>query len=153
VGVVAVTLLLVVVERLVVTDREQVESAVVELMLAIEQNELPTVLAMIDSVAAEVRSDAETLMTLVRVDDTGAASLRVEVEASEESLTAVAKFRGKVDGIHRSSGQRVFYFEEVHLFWTNREGRWLVVDYQVHTKGMPIDAVDGLRNPVRRLNR
>ncbi len=150
VGVVAATLLLVLVERLVVTNREQVEAAVVDILLAIEENDLPTVLTMIDPAAAEVRDDAETLMPLVRVEDTGATSLRVKVDTTAESLTAVAKFRGKVDGIHRSSGQRVFYFEEVHLFWVKREGRWLVVDYQVHTGEMPIDAVDDLRIPRQR---
>lgn len=142
-GVVGATLLLVLVERLVVTDREEVEAAVVELMKAIEENDLPTVVATIDPAATEVRSDAERLMPLVKVEDTGATSLRVEVDTSTESLTAVAKFRGKIDGIHKSSGQRVFYFEEVYLFWGKREGQWLVVDYQAHTGDMPIDAVDG----------
>ena len=149
-GVVGATLLLLLVERLVVTDREQVEAAVVELMKAIEENDLATVVAAIDLAAAEVRDDAETLMPLVKVEDTGATSLRVEVGATAEPQTAVAKFRGKINGIHRNSGQRVFYFEEVHLFWVKRERQWLVVDYRVHTGAMPIDAIDGNRMPVRR---
>jgi hypothetical protein len=144
VGVVAVTLLLVVVERLVVTDREQVESAVVELMLAIERNDLPAVLATIDPAATEIRSDAETLMSQVRVDDTGASSLRVEVDTATSTPTAVAKFRGKIDAIHKRSGQRAFYFDKVHLYWTKRDDKWLVSDYQAHVKGVPINAVDGL---------
>ena len=141
-GVVALTLLLVLVERLVVTDREQIEASVVELLLAIEENDLPAVLTWIAPSATEVRGDAETLMPLVKVGDTAAASLRVEVDGDS---TAVAKFRGKIDGIHRNSGQRVFYFEEVHLDWVKRNERWLVRDYQVHTGNLPIDAVDGMR--------
>ena len=149
-GVVGATLLLVLVERLVVTDREEVEAAVADLLKAIEENDLPTVLAAIDPAAAEVRDDAETLMPMVKVEDTGATSLRVEVDATAEPQTAVAKFRGKINGIHRNSGQRVFYFEEVHLFWVKRERQWLVVDYQVHTGSMSIDAVDDLRQRIPR---
>ena len=150
VGVVSATLLLVLVERLVVTVREEVEAAVVELLEAIEENDLPKVIATIDTAATEVWSDAETLMPMVKVEDTGATSLRVEVDASTGTPTAVAKFRGKVDGIHKSSGQRVFYFEEVHLFWVKREQRWLVEDYRVHTGKMPINAIDDLRTPMQR---
>jgi len=149
VGVVLASLLLVLVEQLVVTDREEVETAVDELMLAIEENDLPAVVATIDPAAVEVRSDAESLMPQVRIEDTGSSSLRVEVNTDAEGTTAVAKFRGKVDGIHKSSGQRVFYFEEVHLFWIKRDQRWLVTDYRVHTEGMPIDAVDGLQGITR----
>ena len=148
-GVVGATLLLVLVERWVVTDREEVEAAVADLLKAIEENDLPMVLAAIDPAATEVRSDAETLMPRVKVEDTGATSLRVEVHTAAERQTAVAKFRGKVDGIHKSSGQRAFYFEEVHLFWVKRDGQWFVEDYRVHSEGMPIDRVDGLQRAVR----
>ncbi len=149
-GVIGATLLLLLVERLVVTDREEVEAAVVELMKAIKENDLATVVAAIDLAAAEVRDDAETLMPMVKVEDTGATSLRVEVDATAEPQTAVAKFRGKINGIHKSSGQRVFYFEEVHLFWVKRERQWLVVDYRVHTGVMPFDAFDRVQTPIRR---
>ena len=144
-GVVAATLLLVLVERLVVTDREQVEAAVVELMKAIEENDLPTVVAAIDPAANEVRSDAETLMPMVKVEDTGATSLRVEVDAAAEPQTAVAKFLGKVNGILKSSGQRVFYFDEVHLLWVKREHQWLVEDYWANSEGRSVDAVERVR--------
>ena len=142
-GAVVVTLALVLIERVVVTDREQIEAAVVELMLAIERNDLSEVVGSIDPTATEIRSDAETLMPQVRVKDTSVSALRVEVDASAEP-TAVAKFRGKIDGLHKRSGQRAVYFEEVHLFWVKREDRWFVVDYRVHTRGMPINAVDGI---------
>lgn len=144
-GVVGVTMLLVLAERLVVTDREQVEAAVVELVKAIEENDLSTVVAAIDPAATKIRSDAETLMTMVQVEDTGATSIRVEIETAAEPRTAVAKFLGKVDGIHKSSGQRVFYFGEVHLFWVVREQQWLVESYQVRSKGKSVDAVERVR--------
>lgn len=150
VGVVGATLLLVLVERIVVTPREEVEEAVANLLYAIEANDLPTVVAAIDPAATGIRSDAETLMPMVNVTDTGATSLRVDIDTTDKPPRAVAMFRGKVDGIHKGSGQRVFYFEEVRLSWVERDGRWLVEDYRVHTDGMPIDAVDGLRNNVAR---
>ena len=142
--VVLTTLLLVLVERFVVTERERVEAAAIEIMAAIEANDLEGVLARIAPTAEEVRSDARTMMPQMTVEDTNLTSLRVEIAAGEPPL-ATSFFRGKVDGIHRGSGQRVFYFEDVELSWQLIDDRWLLIDYRVYSDGMPIDAIDGFR--------
>ena len=145
VGVVAVTVLLVMVERAVVTNREQIEEGVFGLIEVIEKNELPSVLARIDPAAAEVLSDAKTLMQLVKVEDTGASMLHVEFESDGEPQSAFSRFLGKIDGVHKPTGQRVFYFDEVQLFWVKRQGQWLVESYRIQSNGTSVDAVDRVR--------
>ncbi len=139
IGVVVLTLLLVVVERVVVTEREQVEAALLQLMRDVEAGDMPAVLARIDSGAAKMRNDVEKLMPQAEIKDTGATSVRVEVDA--ERLTATSRFRGKVDGVHRRRGMRVFFFDEVEINWVKRGEQWLAEAYAVKIKGKAIDPV------------
>jgi hypothetical protein len=145
IGVIAVTLLLVFVERFVITPSEQVEQSLVSLMDAIQANDLPAVAAMIDPSAKHVRSDAETLMPQVKVKETGSTSVRVEVDKSANPLRATAFFRGRIDGTHAKSGVRIFYFDNVEIDWQQVGDQWLFVDYRVKFRGKPIKPVDGFR--------
>lgn len=145
VAVIAVTLLLVFVERAVITPSEQVEQSLVSLMDAIQANDLPAILVMIDSSAQLVRSDAETLMPQVKVKETGSTSVRVEVDESANSLRATAFFRGRIDGTHAKSGVRIFYFDNVEIDWQRVGDQWLIVDYRVKFRGKPINPVEGFR--------
>ncbi len=141
IGVVVLTLLLVVVERVVVTEREQVEAALQQLMRDVEAGDMSAVLARIDSGAAKMRNDVEKLMPQAEIKDTGATSVRVEVDADTEPMTATSRFRGKVDGVHRRSGMRVFFFDEVEINWVKRGEQWLAEAYAVKIKGKAIDPV------------
>jgi hypothetical protein len=145
VGVIAVTLLLLFVERVVVTPSEQVEQSLTLLMDAIEANDLPAIVSMIDPSAKHVRSDAETLMPQVKVKETGSTSVRVEVDESVNPLRATAFFRGRIDGTHARAGMRIFYFDNVEIDWQQVGDRWLIVDYRVMFRGKPIKPVDGFR--------
>lgn len=144
-GVVLATLLLLAVERLVVTEREQIEANLETLLESIETNDMPGVLAIIDPDAAEIRADVETMMPEVTVKDTGATMLHIELGDSQDRPTATAQFLGRVDGVHKRSGQRVFYFDEVQLQWRKRDDRWVVEDYKAMWQGRPIDAVESVR--------
>lgn len=152
VGVVVLALVLIVVERVVVTDSEQVQGAITALMAAIENNDMPGVLASIDPGAVRVRSDVETLMPLIRVTGTGAASIQVQVDGAARPPVAASEFHGKVDGIHTSSGIRLFYFDQVAATWAKQDGRWLLTDYTPMFRGRPISAVESVRGnrPVSR---
>ncbi|MDZ4656164.1 MAG: hypothetical protein SH868_01160 [Bythopirellula sp.] len=145
VGVVAVTLLLVFVERIVITPSEEVEQALTTLMSAIEANNLPAVLAELDPTALHVRSDAETLMPQLKIKETGSTAVRVEVDESAKPLRATVHFRGRIDGTHARSGARVFYFDQVEIDWQKSGDRWLVVDYRAKFRGKPVKAADGFR--------
>lgn len=146
IGVVVLTLLLVIVERVVVTEREQVESALQQLMADVEAGDMLAVLARIDSGAVQMRGDVEKLMPQAEIKDTGATAVRVEVDADAEPMTATSQFRGKIDGVHRRSGMRVFFFDEVEIRWVKRGDVWLAEAYAVKIKGKAIDPVSSMRS-------
>ena len=143
--VVMFTLLLAVTEYLVVTEREQIEDAVAQLIVALEANDLPGVLALIHPASGQARSDAETLMPLARISDAGATSLRVEVDKKSQPMVAVGEFRGRVDGTHVRSGARLFYFDRVLANWKKKDGRWLLSGYTPMWRDRPINPVESMR--------
>ena len=144
-GVVLLTLLLVLLEQLVVTERELVEAALYQLMDDIESGEVSAVLASIDSGAAKMRADVEKLMPEARIEDTGATAVRIEVDEASEPPTATSWFRGRLDGLHQRSGMRVFFFDEVEISWVKRGDRWQAVDYAVQWRGNSIDPVKSMK--------
>jgi hypothetical protein len=141
VAIVAATLLLALTERLVVTEGEQVEAALDEVISAIKANDLAGVLKGIDPTAAGIRADAEALMPLVTIDDAGGSLNEIELD----DATAATECRIRVDGIHKQSDARLFYFDRVLINWTKVDRRWLVSDYTVMYRDQVID-------PVRSIN-
>ncbi len=144
-GVVLAILLLLAVERLVVTEREQIEANLETLLESLRENDMPGVLVMIDPDAAEVRADVNAMMPEVTLKDTGATMLRIELSDSQDRPTATAQFLGRVDGVHKRSGQRVFYLDEVQLQWRKRDDGWVVENYEAMWQGRPINAVESMR--------
>ena len=139
------TLALALVERLIVTDREQIESGLYAAMDAIEQNDADGVLKWIDQGSVNLRSDAETLMSLVQVERANVAgSLRVEIDPNDAARGST-RFRGFLNGVSRSGGFRISYFDEVEVYWSKQSDRWLIDGYDVYWKGRKIDAVDSAR--------
>lgn len=152
-GVVAATLLMLAVERLVVTDREHVEATLDGLMAAIEANDVPAALAFIDPAAADMRADAQALMPSVKVDAARATSVEVELNERANPPTATSRFRGKLLGLHPQSGTPITYVnQQVDVQWIKRDGRWLADGYTAYFDGKPIDAVGSARSnrPVTR---
>lgn len=145
VSIIALTLLLVFVERIVITPSEEVEQALTTLMSAIEANDLPVVLARIDPAAQHVRTDAETLMPQMKVKETGSTAVRVEVNESANPPRATVHFRGRIDGTHTRSGARIFYFDQVEIDWQKSGDQWRVLDYRAKFRGKPVKAADGFR--------
>jgi hypothetical protein len=145
VGVIALTALLLLVESVVVTPSEEVEQSLTQLMAAIEANDIPAVVAKIDPRATAIRKEAETLMPQVKVRETGAASVRVEVDESASPLKATSSFRGRIDGIHARTGARIFFFDQVEIDWQKSGNGWQITDYRAQFRGKPITAAEGLR--------
>jgi len=139
------TLGLVLLERSVVTEREEIEAALESLFVAIEAGDLPGVLAHIDPASSGVLAEAKTLLPMLRVKDMGVSSIVAKIDTNSDPPTAPSEMRIKVDGIHIRSGQRLFYFDKVLVQWTKKEGRWLVSGYTPTHNGQPIDAMMKLR--------
>jgi hypothetical protein len=142
VGVVLATLLLLLVERVVRTDREVVESSLQAAMDAIEANDLPGALEIIDPAAADIRADAETLMPLVKWTTANAASIETTVDDTAQPPTATTRFRAFLNGVHEQSGMAVGYVnQQVDVHWIKRGDKWFVNDYTAYFDGKPIDAM------------
>jgi hypothetical protein len=146
-GIIAVTLLLMLIERLVVSDREQVETGVDSVLAAVEANDLPTVLTWIDPAAVSVRADVQALMPLVKVDKARAmGEIEVTINDAANPPTAMSRFRAFLDGVHGSSGMRVAYFnQQVDVDWVKQGDRWLINGYTAYYDDQPIDAVGSAR--------
>ncbi len=144
-AVIGITVLLLFIESAVVTPTEELEQAVATVMAAIEANDLNGVLAQIDPQAAHVRHDAETLMPQVKVKETGATAVRVEIDGNAAPVKATTFFRGRIDGTNTRNGVRLFYFDQVELDWHKPSDKWLITDYRASFRGKPVKASEGLR--------
>jgi hypothetical protein len=143
VGAVALTLLGLVIERMVETEREQVERSVREVLAAVEANDLARVFNAIDPAATRVRNDASALMPLIKVEKARSLSaVEAIVESAANPTTAMSRFRAFLQGIHTRSGMQVAYFnQQVDIHWVKRGDRWLIEDYTAYYDEKPIDAV------------
>lgn len=142
VGAVAVTAILLLVERFVTTDREQVENSIAAMLDAVEANNVAGVLDHIDPAAAKIRADVQALMPLIKVDVANAASVDVTVDDATNPPSAAVTCRAYLHGIHHQSGTPVGYInQQVDLHWLKRGDRWLLDSYTAYFDGQRIDAV------------
>jgi hypothetical protein len=143
VGTVLATLALLLVERLVATDREQIESAIANLLAAIEANDLKATLAVIDPAAAKVRDHVQTMEPLIKVEKARSIGrIEVTVDDGAQPPTADATIQAFLQGVHEQSAMQVGYFNQrVDLHWIKRGDQWLLDDYTAYYEGQPIDAV------------
>ncbi len=145
-GVAALTVLMLAVEKFVVTDREAVEAGVEQVFDAIESNDLPGVLEWIDPAAANVKADAESLMPEVKVSTANAAAIEVEVNDAANPPTAKSQCRAYLNAVHGSSGMAMPYMNQrVDLNWVKRGNHWRITGYQAYYDDQPIDAVGSAR--------
>ncbi len=137
-----VTAGLLLVERFVATDREQVEEAVAGLLDAIEANDEPGVLNAVDPSAVKVRAEIAALMPEIKINAANAMG-RIEVTVNDAGQPPIADatILAFLDGVHARSGLRVAYYKQrVDLHWVKQGERWLLADYTAYYNGQPIDA-------------
>jgi len=145
VGIIVGTLLLVVLERFLVSDREQIENGVEAVVAAVEANDIAGVLEWIDPAAVNVRGDIQSLMPLVKVEKARVMGT-IDVQVDGSPAQAVSSFRAFLDGVHGSSGMRVAYFNQrVDVNWIKKDDRWLITGYTAFYNEEPIDAVGSAR--------
>jgi len=145
-GVVLLTLLLVVCEWWVVTEREEVELALAELLAAVEANDMQATVALVDTAAANLRSDIELGMPMVKVSDTGASAVNITVDSSVDPHEATSRFRGKLQGVYVRSGMKVLYFDDVEMHWVKRDDQWLLESFVEYLEtGSLIHAIESVQ--------
>jgi hypothetical protein len=141
IAIVAITLALLVIERLVVTDLEQIEAEILGMADAIEANDVAGVVEHIDPAAAKIRADIEALMPQVKWSVANAASITVTLDDDANPPAASSRFRAFMQGAHSRTGLQVAYInQQVDMAWIKRDGRWLMEGYTAYYDGQPIDA-------------
>ncbi|QDU88144.1 hypothetical protein Pla175_15150 [Pirellulimonas nuda] len=128
VGVLLLTIAAVLTELAIETPHEQVVRTLSELFAAIEADDLPAVLAMVDPAASNVRSDAQTLMPEFHIE-TANANLREVTLTGSPPDTAVAQLKPFVLAAHRRSGMRGGGQDDLSVTLRRVDGRWLISDY------------------------
>ncbi len=115
-------------ERFWQTPAEQIHGTIAEFFDAIKANDLPAVLMLIDPSATEMRSDAETLLPMFRVEAAGeGGEVRIEIRGTD---TATANLKPLIKVQHRQSGTTGAYFDGLRIDFVRRGDRWLATGYQ-----------------------
>jgi hypothetical protein len=122
---------LLVAERWIETPREAVVRSLQEIADAIEANDLPEVLSHIAPNATPVRSDAEALMPLVKVNKANIVGTpEVTLNIATQPLTATVVSQGFIDATLKKNGMKGGYLDRVTIEYVLDGDRWLIESYR-----------------------
>ncbi len=135
IGCAGLCLAILMMEWLVVTEREEVEQTLDELAAALETNQIPRVLEFLALDAPRIRGDAEQRLPAVEIQDANVGGdLKIVINELMSPPSATATFTGR---IHVKDRTGVFPYENfVRRFSVQlrkQNGRWLLYDYDEST--------------------
>lgn len=137
-GVLAATLVGLVVERVVVTPRERVAATLEAARAGLTANQRETVLLEISPEAAEVRRLVDAALGEFEFTETRIRDLKITLEPPDHPVRAVARFLG-LASFHSRRGEVPYqnYLAEFVVRLELRQNRWLItaVD-EVHPGGL-----------------
>jgi len=134
-GTLAAVLLLLLVEWLVVTDREAIADTLEDVAVALETNDLDAVLAYLAPEGDRIRLDAQRYLPAFEISDANVGGdLEVVVNRVTNPRTARVTFTGRISGASRNLAERSPYENFVRPFTLRLredEDRWLITDYDM----------------------
>jgi hypothetical protein len=117
-------------ERWWQTPREEVASALTDMLAAVEANDLPTVLTCIAPTATSVTADATELMPQFRIRQAnGGSEAEVTLDSETNPTTASVKFKPLIVVEHARSGMTGGYHDGVTMDFQRIGDRWLITGY------------------------
>ena len=124
--------LTVLIDKLVVTDRERIESVIYAAAAAAEQNKLDAVVEFISPSVPAVRHEAEHWIRQAKLDDVTITNMRIVLDRSTNPPTALAVFRVIAQGQlrDRSAVYPGTYFGLITAHFRLEAGKWMLIDYQ-----------------------
>lgn len=129
-GVLVLTVAGVLVERFVVTEREEVEAAVYGITDALEANDVAGVLGYVAPSAKHTRSRAQWALGQITVLDTGVRHLDITINHLTSPPTAEISFDGTIRYDYKTPGiGRNFYASHFVVLLEKDGDRWLVTDH------------------------
>ena len=140
-GVLVLTLAMVAIEKLVVTEREEVEDALHGIAAAMETNRIEAVLAYIAPDAIPMRSAVQSILPTIEVIEAKAGGdIKIIFNRVIDPPTARVEFIGRVKAKSHSPGQQFPYENFIRRFTVKlrKEGdRWLLTEYEMGGEGAP----------------
>lgn len=121
-------LAVVVVDRLVVTDRESLLELFPRLARAAEQRDIDTIIAAVDPELHPLRATVQQAMARVRPTAVVITRQEVTVEAGKHPPEATADLIVRVTGDVADNGPSGVALTGVRVSLRKRDGRWLVTD-------------------------
>jgi hypothetical protein len=135
-GVLALMLVLLLVQWLVVTDREAIANRLEGMAVALESNDLERVMAFLAPDGDRIRADARHYLPGVEVSDANVGGdLIVTVNRLTSPPSARATFTGRITAANRNPAERMPHDNFVKKFTLKLRqepgGSWLVTDYEM----------------------
>lgn len=131
-GVLLLVGLAVLVERLVVTDREEISDTLDGAIAALEANDIDRVLSHIDPQATGMRASVRMALANAHITDARVYDLEVKVNRRAEPPVAQANFTGRVKGNYRGetgAGEGML-LRKFTVDFRRQDDRWLMTAYQ-----------------------
>jgi hypothetical protein len=124
--------LAVLIDRLVVTDRERVANLVYEAAAAAQRNEIEPIIANILPSATAVRAEARRWIGQARLSDVTITNMRVDLDRGAKPPVATAVFRviAKGEIRDRTAVYPGDYFGLITAHFVRSEDRWMLADYE-----------------------
>jgi ketosteroid isomerase-like protein len=149
--VVVLTIAGLIVERLVVTDREAIEATLAEIARDVQSNDLRAVLRHVSSNNPELQQKAEAEMPNYRFDECRVTKIfQLDIDASAEPRSALVEFNVIASGSFQQGGvelaDRGVPRRVLLQMVREKDGRWRVQDYAHSSPLENLDA-DALTDP------
>lgn len=136
IGVLVLVGLGVLVERLVVTEREQVETTLDGVCQALMANDVEGVLSYIDPQAGDIRSNVRSMLPQAHITDARLFDLIIDVNRHGHPPSAQAHFTGRVKGRFprggAGGGEGLLALRRFTVDFRQEGDRWLISAYQDH---------------------
>jgi hypothetical protein len=134
IGVLVLVGLGVLVERLVVTDREQIETTFDGLCRALMANDVEGVLSYIDPEAGGIRSHVRSILPRAHITDARLYDLVIHVNHHTSPPSAQADFTGRVRGRFQGEGGggEGLVLRRFTVNLQQQGENWLITDYEDH---------------------
>ena len=132
-GVALIALVLVLIERYVVTDRELIEETLLGAAAALEANDVAATLEYLSPTAEPLRSEVRRRMPSLKIEEARIADLRIEFSPLELPPKAIATFLG-VLRFQASDVPYDRFLRRVTVKLVKDGERWLVESYELHNR-------------------
>jgi hypothetical protein len=122
-------------EQVVVTDREAIEATLTEIARDVESNNIRALTRHIATGATQVQREAEREMPKHRFEECRVTKVHsIDIDATQEPRSAVVEFNVTAKGSFSEggfelSGQQIFRWVELHMV-REKDGRWTVQSYK-----------------------